>query len=50
VAADKDVTFEPLSQPEFFIQLKQAYPDIPWDKPFSEFKAAEEKPPSPNNP
>ena len=45
----KDVTYETLSQPDFFAQLKQAYPTIPWDRPFNEFKAAEEKGPASEN-
>ena len=35
----KDVTFETLNDPEFFDRLKEAYPDINWDKPYSDFRA-----------
>src|SRR5262249_42301350 len=35
----KDVTFETLNDPEFIERLKEAYPDINWDKPYSDFRA-----------
>jgi hypothetical protein len=39
----KDVTFETLNQPEFLNTLKQAYPDVNWDKPYENFQALGEK-------
>jgi hypothetical protein len=39
----KDVTFETLNHPDFFEAVKAAYPDVDWDKAYSEFKAAGEK-------
>jgi len=35
----KDVTFETLNDTEFIGRLKQAYPGIDWDKPYSDFRA-----------
>jgi hypothetical protein len=35
----KDVTFETLNDPEFIGRLKEAYPDIDWEKPYSHFRA-----------
>jgi len=39
----KDVTFETLNQPEFFATLKDAYPNVDWDKPYEDFQALGEK-------
>ena len=39
----RDVTFETLNQKGFAQALKKAYPLVPWDKPFSDFQAAEQK-------
>jgi hypothetical protein len=39
----KDVTFETLNQPDFFKSLKEAYPDVNWDKPYTDFQALGEK-------
>lgn len=39
----KDVTYETLNQPEFFNTLKEAYPNVNWDKPYGEFLALGEK-------
>jgi hypothetical protein len=39
----KDVTFETLNDPEFMAALKEAYPDIDWDKPYSDFRAMGEQ-------
>jgi len=38
----KDVTYETLNHPDFFEAVKTAYPDVDWDKAYSEFKAAGE--------
>ena len=38
----KDVTFETLNRDDFLETVKKAYPDIDWDKAYSEFKAAGE--------
>jgi hypothetical protein len=38
----KDVTYETLNHPDFFEAVKAAYPDVDWDKAYSEFKAAGE--------
>lgn len=35
----KDVTFETLNDPEFVERLNEAYPEIDWDKPYSDFRA-----------
>jgi hypothetical protein len=35
----KDVTYETLNDPDFVDRLKAAYPEIDWDKPYSEFRA-----------
>ena len=39
----RDVTYETLQQEDFGNALRQAYPHVPWDKPFNEFNAAQEK-------
>jgi len=39
----KDVTFETLNHPDFFETLKEAYPDVNWDKPYAHFQALGEK-------
>jgi hypothetical protein len=39
----KDVTFETLNQRDFLETVKEAYPQINWDKAYSEFQAAGEK-------
>jgi len=39
----KDVTFETLNRDDFLDLVKDAYPNIDWDKAYSEFKAAGEK-------
>lgn len=39
----KDVTFETLNRDDFLDSVKNAYPNIDWDKTYSEFKAAGEK-------
>ena len=36
----KDVTFETLNRDDFLETVKKAYPDIDWDKTYSDFKAA----------
>lgn len=44
----KDVTFETLNRKDFLESVKEAFPDVDWDKAYSEFKAAgqsEEKDP-----
>lgn len=38
----KDVTYETLNDPLFGQQIKEAYPNINWEKAFDEFKAAGE--------
>lgn len=40
----KDVTFETLDDSEFFGCLVAAYPEIDWEKPYSEFQALGEQP------
>jgi uncharacterized FlaG/YvyC family protein len=39
----KDVTFETLNRDDFLVSVKNAYPNIDWDKTYSEFKAASEE-------
>ena len=39
----RDVTYETLKQDGFAEKLRQAYPMVDWDKPFTEFNAAEER-------
>jgi hypothetical protein len=39
----KEATFETLNQPDFLECVKTAYPNINWDKAYSEFRAAGEK-------
>ncbi len=39
----KDVTFETLNQPDFLESVKKAFPDVDWEKAYSEFRAAGEK-------
>ena len=39
----KDVTFETLNNEEFVDRLKEAYPEIDWDKPYSDFRAMGEE-------
>lgn len=41
-ATFKDVTFETLNRSDFLESLKEAFPDIDWDKAYSEFCAAGE--------
>ena len=36
----KDVTFETLNRDDFLESVKEAFPDLDWDKAYSEFKAA----------
>ena len=36
----KDVTWETLNDPDFGKALRKAFPDMNWDKPFDEYKAA----------
>lgn len=39
----KDVTFETLNRADFLQSLKEAFPDVDWDKAYHEFRAAGEK-------
>lgn len=39
----RDVTYETLCEDGFFDALREAYPLVPWDKPFEEFTAAQER-------
>ena len=39
----KDVTFGTLIQKDFLEAVKEAFPQIDWDKAYSEFRAAGEK-------
>jgi hypothetical protein len=39
----KDVTFETLNQEDFLDSVKKAFPDVDWDRAYSEFRAAGEK-------
>ena len=41
----KDVTFETLKREDFLQSVKEAYPNINWDKAYEEFRAAGEKKP-----
>ena len=36
----KDVTFETLNREDFLDSVKAAFPDVDWQKAYSEFKAA----------
>ena len=36
----KDVTYETLNRPDFLESVKYAFPNVDWDKAYSEFKAA----------
>jgi hypothetical protein len=36
----KDVTFETLNRNDFLESVKDAFPNVDWDKAYSEFKAA----------
>ena len=36
----KDVTFETLNRKDFLESVKDAFPNVDWDKAYSEFKAA----------
>lgn len=47
----RDVTFETLNEEGFAEKLKEAYPHVDWEKPFSEFDAAKarENEPAPRN-
>ena len=38
----KDVTFETLNREDFLESVKEAFPDVDWDKTYTEFKAAGE--------
>jgi hypothetical protein len=38
----KDVTFETLKREDFLVSVKEAFPKVDWDRPYSEFKAASE--------
>ena len=42
----KDLTFETLDADGFLDVLNRVYPEIPWDRPYDEFKAAEERAPN----
>ena len=35
----KDVTFETLNRSDFLESVKDAFPDVDWDKAYSEFRA-----------
>jgi len=39
----KDVTFETLNREDFLPLIQQAFPAVPWDKAYKEFRAAGEK-------
>jgi hypothetical protein len=39
----KEATFETLNRPDFLESVKKAYPNVNWDKAYSEFRAAGEK-------
>ena len=43
----RDVTYETLNEPGFAKALKKAFPGVDWDKPFDEYKAAQERRPDP---
>jgi hypothetical protein len=36
----RDVTYETLQEDGFAEHLREAYPQVDWDKPFTEFDAA----------
>jgi len=36
----KDVTFETLNRKDFLVSVKDAFPNVDWDKAYTEFKAA----------
>jgi hypothetical protein len=38
----KDVTYEPLKRGDFLKSVKDAFPQVDWDRPYDEFKAAGE--------
>lgn len=40
----KDVTFETLNGEDFLASVKAAYPNVDWDRPYEDFKAAGENP------
>lgn len=42
----KDVTFETLNRKDFLSLLQDAFPDVDWEKPYKEFRAAGEQIPS----
>jgi hypothetical protein len=42
-ASYKDVTFDTLNRADFLESVKEAFPDIDWDKAYDEFRAAGEK-------
>ena len=39
----KDITYETLIEENFFINVKEAYPLIDWERPYKEFNAIKEK-------
>jgi hypothetical protein len=39
----RDVTYETLKDVGFVEKLREAYPHVDWDKPFTEFEAARER-------
>jgi len=39
----KDVTFETLNQEDFLVAVKEAFPQVDWDKAYTEYRAAGEK-------
>lgn len=39
----KDVTFETLNQQDFLVAVKEAFPQVDWDKAYTEYQAAGEK-------
>lgn len=45
----KDVTYESLNRADLRVELKKAFPAVPWEKPFSEFDAAKADPERPDN-
>lgn len=45
----KDVTYESLNQADLQVELKRAFPAVPWEKPFSEFDAAKADPERPSS-
>ena len=38
----KDVTFDTLNGEDFLKSIKEAYPEVDWDKAYKEFRAAGE--------